>query len=234
MGINGANINVSEHMKTAVGRNYPVLILLLGSFLIFFIGCRDDEAKNSFERGKKLYDTQRLEEALECFKLSIAEDRRFKQAYVMAAKCQYYQNREIAALDTIKQVLRLYPDYVDANFWAARVYYFTNEYEKAKYHLYTVLNEDCNHTGARFLLGEILLQEGSLEEAMLNYAFVGEGIDTIALSKIRMAGIYAGSRQYTRALEEMSFIERNREFLNIMVIDEAWKLLAKIPESKGK
>lgn len=233
MGKLRAFIHLSEHLKIWVDKN-PLLILLLGSILIFFTGCRDDNAKSSFERGKELYNTQHLEEALECFKLSIAEDRRFKQAYLMAAKCHYYQKREIAALDTLKQVLRLYPDYVDANFWAARVYYFKNEYEKAKHHLYRVLDEDSSHTGARFLLGELLLYEGDLEKAMLNYAFVGEDIDTIALSKIRIAGIYAGSQQYTRALEEMSFIERNREFLNIMVIDEAWKLLSKIPESRVK
>jgi tetratricopeptide (TPR) repeat protein len=227
-------IHFSEYLNTLMDRNNLIMILLLGSILIFFAGCRDDEAEVSFERGKKLYNAQHLEEALECFNLSIAEDKKFKQAYVMAAKCHYYQNREIAALDTLKKVLRLYPDYVDANFWAARVYYFINDYERARQYLYRVLDEDSSHTGARFLLGELLLYEGNLEEAMLNYAFVGEDIDTIALSKIRIAGIYAGSQQYKRALEEMSFIERNREFLNLMIIDEAWKLLAKIPESRVK
>ncbi len=207
-----------------------ILLLVLIFTLAVLAGCRGyGEAQSLYEEGKSLFNARRLEEALPCFERSIAKNRKFKQAYVMAAKCHYYQNREKAALDTLKHVLRLYPDYVDANFWMGKIYYFLHDYDLAKQYLLAVIDEDSSHIDARYLLGELYLREGAFDRAMLSYRIVGESIDIIALSKIKIAEIYTGSQQYGRALEEISFIEKNREFLDLRVLEEAWKLLVKIP-----
>lgn len=200
-------------------------------FILLFLAlcCSERESgTDDFERGKTLYNQQRLDEALVYFERVISNNRKHKQAYVMAAKCYYFLDRETVAIQMLEKILRQFPDYVDANFWLGKLYYFDGEYERAEKHLLGVIAEDSGHIDARYILGDIYLYEGSFEKALLNYGIVEESIGIAALSKIRQGEIFVRSKQYGKAQEELAFIERNKDLLDYHVLDEAYALLSRI------
>jgi len=204
----------------------PALFFLLG-----FLGCSDRKgALEHFERGRLLYSEQRLKEALTSFERAIKADRALKQAYVMAAKCRFYLGQESAAVGLLEKALKVDPGYADGNFWMGKVCYFLGEYRKAEEHLMRALEEDSSHLDAHFLLGGIYFVQGSHEKALAHYSQVALSLDLIALSRVKMAEIYARSGQYGNALEELSFIEKNRELLDAQVLDQAYRVFAGIED----
>jgi len=207
-------------------------LLYSGIFLIIGLlgfGCREQEQyTEEFTRGRALYSQQKLDEALICFESTLSKNRKYKQAYVMAAKCYYYLDREAAAREKLEKVLQYYPEYVDANFWMAKIFYFTGDYSRTEEHLLRVLEEDSSHIEAHYLLGDIYLFKGSFEKALVNYGIVEESLGVIALSKIRQGEIYARSEQYELLREELIFIDRNKDVLDYHVLDEAYGLLSRL------
>jgi tetratricopeptide (TPR) repeat protein len=200
------------------------ILFLIG---VLEFGCREKEQfAADFVKGNELYSMHKLEDALVYFEDVISKNRRFKRAYVMAAKCYYYLDREVTARERLETILHDYPEYVDANYWMGRLFYFAGEYSMAEGYLLRVLQEDSGHIGAHYLLGDIYLFEGSFEKALMNYALVEENLNMVALSKIRQGEIYARSAQFTLFREELTFIDRNKEALDLHVLDEAYTLLS--------
>ncbi len=202
-------------------------VFFIAGFLVFCCSEREN-GTDYFERGRYLYNQKKLDEALVYFEQVISNNRKHKQAYVMAAKCYYFLDRESSAIEILENVLRKYPDYVDANFWMGKLYYFEGKYDRAEKHLLRVVAEDSGHIDARYLLGDIYFFKGSFEKALLNYGIVEECISIAALSKIRQGEIFVQSKQYGKAQEELAFIDRNKDFLDYHVIDEAYALLSRI------
>jgi tetratricopeptide (TPR) repeat protein len=181
-----------------------------------------------YERGKTLYSLQRLEEAIPYFEKAISLNRKFKQAYVMTAKCYFFLNKERSAIYVLKKILRMYPNYVDANYWIGRIYYFLNEYEKSIQHLLLVIDEDSNHIDARYLLGDIYFMDKAYENALINFSVVEENFNIIALSKMRKSKIYSQFGQFEKVMEELKFIEMNKDMLNHSLLIEAYELLSEV------
>jgi tetratricopeptide (TPR) repeat protein len=208
-----------------------VLIFLLALYGVLFVfsGCgTDGRALEYYEKGKALYTNQRIEEALHYFEKAVSADSNFKQAYVMCAKCYFYLNREKSAIDTLAEVLKKYPLYVDANFWAGKINFFLNDHTKAEEYLLAVIDEDSNHVDSRYLLGDIYLKRGDLERALLNYSAVEMNLNIIALSKIRKGEIFVSAGQNKKAADELFFIDRNKQALDLEVLNEAYNLISKI------
>jgi len=199
-------------------------------------GCRVQEDRlDLYEKGKSLYLSQNLEQAIPYFERAISAQKSFKQAYIMLAKCHYYTNREGAALKTLQAVLKINPDYLEANYWTGKIYYFLEEYKKAKKYLLKVVDEDSNHIDARYLLGNIYLAQGLWDKALANYDVIEANLDLVALAKIKKAEIYRFSGQSERALGEISFINKNKEIFDSQVINEAYSLLSKLgTEGEGE
>ena len=102
-----------------------IITIIFNIFLFIFQGCDSKtDALDYYEMGKNLYSSQNPDEALPFFEKAVSDDPELKQAYVMAAKCYFYLNREKSAIDILEEVLRMKPDYTDANFWAGKVFYF--------------------------------------------------------------------------------------------------------------
>lgn len=204
--------------------------IVVSAVLSVCAGCaKREEAHALYRKGNELYASQNLEDALFCFQKSTSLDSRRKQSSVMAAKCLYYLGREREAALLLEEVLERFPDYIDAHYWLAKVSYFQSQYEKAEAHLLAVVEGDASHLDARMLLGDIYREEGSFEKALLNYSMIDANLDMIAVSKINKARIFASSKQYDRALEELGFVTRNAGDLNLHTLDAAYELLSQIP-----
>jgi tetratricopeptide (TPR) repeat protein len=208
---------------------FLIFLFVLYAVLIVLSGCdTSGRALEYYEKGRTLYSNQSIEEALQYFKKAVSADSDLKQAYIMCAKCYFYLNREKSAIDTLEEVLKKYPQYVDANFWAGKVNFFLNDHGRAEEYLLAVIDEDSNHVDARYLLGDIYLKRGDLERALLNYSAVEMNLNIIALSKIRKGEIFASAGQNEKAADELYFIDRNKHALDFEVLNEAYNLISKL------
>ena len=127
-----------------------LFIAVLPVIISSLIGCgRDERSRELYERGKELYLSRRLDEAETSFERALTMNHRFKQSYLMLAKCRYYSGRESEALQPLLKVLDLYPSYVEALYFTARIYDEGGRTESALEHLIRVLEEDSGHLEAR-------------------------------------------------------------------------------------
>lgn len=200
---------------------------------MIFGGCskgNKEKALEYYKKGRQLYASQNLKQAAYHFKEAASLDHHLKQSYLMEAKCYFYLQSSIQALEVLNQVLRQHPGYVEARFWAGKLYYFGNDYSTAEMHLLQVVQDNSSHLQARYLLGDLYLQQNMYDKALLNYQMVEKNLDMVGMAKVNIARIYTEYGLYRRALEHIAFIEKNKEFLEEKVLDQAYEVLAGMGE----
>lgn len=204
-----------------------IIILMMG-----FISCHNKkEIFDLYEKAKKLYQDQKIDQALIYFLQVIKKEKSYKPSYIMAAKCYYFLGKNEECKKILIKTLKRFKHYVDAENLLGKVYFFEQDFKNARICFQNVLYEDSEHIDARFYLAEIDRYEGKYEYANSNYEIIFSYIDILALSKIRTAEILVKYNQFDKALIELEFVNSMRQYLDETTLTQAELLLNKISTS---
>src|SRR5579862_5931869 len=79
-------------------------------------------ARRAFDRGSKLYDAGKYDEASIEFRSAIQKDPKFGDAYLKLGQTELKQNNPLAAADAMRHAVALMPDRAEAKGQLAEIY----------------------------------------------------------------------------------------------------------------
>ncbi|MCI0531174.1 MAG: tetratricopeptide repeat protein [candidate division Zixibacteria bacterium] len=107
-----------------------------------------------FRLGRAYFQNRQFTEALDQYKMAIAEDSTYAQAYLELGKIYYWSNKFSEALWAYEQFLKLKPESQEVYFHRGKMYFLSGQHEKAKEDLIKALLADPQNLETYEMLGE--------------------------------------------------------------------------------
>lgn len=107
-----------------------------------------------FRLGRAYFQNRQFNEAVDQYKMAIAEDSSYAQAYLELGKIYYWSNKFSEALWAYEQFMKLRPESQEVYFHRGKMYFLSAQYEKASEELVKALQSDPQNVEIYEMLGE--------------------------------------------------------------------------------
>jgi Tfp pilus assembly protein PilF len=178
-------------------------------FFIFFIGSvffsSSDNANDAvlyFQAAEENFWDENYDSAFANYRKAWRADDQYVEAMVGYGKVLSIRNEQDSAIIMFDKALAIDPDYKEAGYNKAWIYFGQQKYGEAVRVLTQLLQENTDYYDAMLLIGDSYYELKQLDNAMVWYskAYENEGIRTRALCHV-MAYIYDTKGNYASAID---------------------------------
>jgi Tfp pilus assembly protein PilF len=178
-------------------------------FFIFFIGSvffsSSDSADDSvlyFQTAEENFWNQNYDSAYLNYRKALKADDQYVEAMVGYGRVLSIRNEQDSAMIMFEKALTINPDYKEAGYNKAWIYFGQQKYNESVGVLTPLLQENADYYDAMLLIGDSYYELKQFDDAMVWYskAYENEGIRTRALCHV-MAYIHDTKGNYTDAID---------------------------------
>jgi len=128
-----------------------------------------DTAQQHIQSGQEAYSKQAYNVAIGEFKKAQSMDKKLTEPYLMLAWAYRAERRYKEALKSAGQAIKLRPNYPDAHFLMARLYFETNNARKSKQELDIAVGQGAANANVHILQADLRLLNKDYEGAVKEY-----------------------------------------------------------------
>ena len=179
------------------------------TFFIFFIGSvffsSSDDGNDSvlyFQTAEENFWNQNYDSAYLNYRKAWKADDQYVEAMVGYGRVLSVRNEQDSAMIMFDKALAINPDYKEAGYNKAWIYFGQQKYNESVGVLTPLLQENTDYYDAMLLIGDSYYELKQFDDAMIWYskAYENEGIRTRALCHV-MAYIYDTKGNYSNAID---------------------------------